>query len=82
MAGTGNLIAVAFNIRASFLYLMGKTELAISDLEKAIELDPKNSNSYIKMGLVLTETGADDILSWFEKALLLSPSDPDVYYHR
>ena len=75
--------AFGMNMRATFRYLEGDTQGAIDDLNKAIELQPSLTQSYIKrasMHLELNnrEGAADD----FEKAMAQNKDDPDIYYHR
>lgn len=75
--------AYAWNMRATFRYLEGDTQTALSDLTKSIELEPSLTQSYIKRASIHLELGnreaaADD----FEQATAQNKEDPDIFYHR
>lgn len=55
--------------------LGGGTTLAISDFRKAIELDPKNAEAYLWLGVALRKDNKDaDARMAFGKSLALNPS--------
>ncbi|KAJ1339843.1 hypothetical protein BSLG_005504 [Batrachochytrium salamandrivorans] len=47
--------AIAHNLRGTFSFLMGRIELSVSDLDRALELDPTSVNSVIKRGTLFME---------------------------
>ncbi|KAH6591955.1 hypothetical protein BASA50_008354 [Batrachochytrium salamandrivorans] len=49
--------AIAHNLRGTFSFLMGRIELSVSDLDRALELDPTSVNSVIKRGTLFMERG-------------------------
>ena len=52
------------------LSMLGQTEEAIAECEKAIALDPDYGNPYNDIGVYLIELGrADEAIPWFEKAM-------------
>jgi tetratricopeptide (TPR) repeat protein len=54
--------------------LGGGVELAIADMRKAIELDPKNADAYLWLGLALRKQNKNaDARGAFSKALELNP---------
>ena len=56
---------------------------AMVELEKALEVDPKNVNSIIKKASILMERAAvQEAIEAFELAERVDPADPDLYYHR
>jgi Flp pilus assembly protein TadD len=55
--------------------LGGGTKVAIPDFEKAIQLDPKNSEAYLWLGLSLRKENRDaEARQAFAKALELNPN--------
>ena len=52
------------------LSMLGHTEEAIAECEKAIALDPDYGNPYNDIGVYLIDLGrADEAIPWFEKAI-------------
>ena len=52
------------------LSMLGQTEEAIAECEKAIALDPDYGNPYNDIGVYLIDLGrADEAIPWFEKAM-------------
>ena len=52
------------------LSMLGQTEEAIAECEKAIEIDPDYGNPYNDIGVYLIELGRpDEAPPWFEKAI-------------
>lgn len=76
----------AFNMRGTFLFLMGRPEEAYIDYERSLDYRPDCSNTCIKMACLMMEKDiGQDIekaLHWFERALKLDGKNPDVFYHR
>ncbi|EPE08197.1 mitochondrial import receptor subunit tom-70 [Ophiostoma piceae UAMH 11346] len=75
--------ALAYNLRGTFLCLLGKHEDALAALSKSIELDENMTQSYIKRASMNLELGAPSMAEEdFTKALEKNSADPDIYYHR
>lgn len=61
------------------LYSKGMTEKACLEFEKALELDPENTEANIEMGYCLLEQKAPDkAIAFFEKALQLNQQSADA----
>ncbi|ORZ20242.1 hypothetical protein BCR42DRAFT_408316 [Absidia repens] len=76
-------LPAALNLKGTFIFLKGDTQGALECLNKAIELEPKYVQCYIKRSSIYIEQ--QDIASAFkefEDAIAINPSDPDAYYHR
>ncbi|KAI8341771.1 hypothetical protein BC941DRAFT_346310 [Chlamydoabsidia padenii] len=76
-------LPAALNMKGTFVFLKGDTQGALECLNKAIELDPKYVQCYIKRSSIYIEQ--QDIASAFkefEDAISINASDPDAYYHR
>jgi mitochondrial import receptor subunit TOM70 len=54
--------ALAYNLRATFRWLMGDVEEAMSDINKSIELDPNFAQSYIKRASMHLENSKSILL--------------------
>lgn len=79
----GEFEALAYNLRGTFLCLLGKHEEALAALTKSIELDETMTQSYIKRASMNLELGAPATAEEdFAKALQQNDADPDIYYHR
>ncbi|KAI0473083.1 mitochondrial precursor protein [Xylariaceae sp. FL0804] len=75
--------ALAYNMRGTFRCLRGSQAEALQDMDKAIELDPANTQSFVKRASMHLEAGyrekaAEDL----SKAIKQNEADPDIYYHR
>jgi len=61
----------------------GNYSWAISDYNKAIELDPKFAEAYYNRGLAYDYLGdSSRAISDYNKAIELNPKDADAYYNR
>jgi mitochondrial import receptor subunit TOM70 len=49
--------ALAYNLRATFRWLVGDTEKSMEDINKSIELDPELIQSYVKRATMFLENG-------------------------
>lgn len=77
------LEGIAYNLRGTFKFLVGKTDDALVDFEKTITLDPENIDAYIKRASVFMEQGkVEQTLQEFELAEKIDSSSGDFYYHR
>ncbi|KAJ3276098.1 TOM (translocase of outer membrane) complex component [Terramyces sp. JEL0728] len=75
--------AKALNYRGTILFLMGRVDDAVSDLENSLLNDPKNINTIIKRAtLYMERADVERAVEQFEKASLISSTNPDLYYHR
>ncbi|CAO3592962.1 unnamed protein product [Absidia cylindrospora] len=76
-------LPAALNLKGTFVFLKGDTKGALDCLNKAIELDPKYIQCYIKRSSIYIEQ--QDIVGAFkefEDAIAINANDPDTYYHR
>ncbi|GAA5839095.1 hypothetical protein JCM3766R1_002256 [Sporobolomyces carnicolor] len=75
--------ATAYNMRATFKFIMSDAEGALGDLEESTRIDDANAQSWVKKASVHMELGRpDEAMKDFEKALEIDPKNADVYYHR
>ncbi|TPX64440.1 hypothetical protein SpCBS45565_g05841 [Spizellomyces sp. 'palustris'] len=73
---------LAYNLRATFSFLRGDVDSALADLEKSLELDPKNVNTIIKRASLFVERAeVEQAIKEYYRAIEIDPKDPDVYYH-
>ena len=76
-------LAEAYCRRGSVYQEMGKTALALADLDRAIECDPRLASAYLERGKMRTESGdLDGALADFGQLMLIRANDPDSYLHR
>ena len=62
---------------------MGKTAQAMTDLDRAIECDPRLPSAYLERGKMRTESGDfDGALADFGQLMLIRANDPDTYLQR
>ena len=67
---------------ASFYHAMGKTAQALTDLDRAIECDPRLPSAYLERGKMRTESGDfDGALADFGQLMVIRANDPDTYLH-
>ncbi|EMR09700.1 hypothetical protein PNEG_01887 [Pneumocystis murina B123] len=80
---SNSLKSLAYNMSGTFKFIQGSTLEALEDFNKAIELDPTDTQNYIKRASVHMELG-DRSATWsdFDTAQSVNPKDPDIYYHR
>ncbi|KAH3668791.1 hypothetical protein OGAPHI_002546 [Ogataea philodendri] len=72
---------LAYEYQGTFDFLKGESESAVSNLNKALQLNPRG-RTHVLLGLVNADKG--DFLSAdqaFAQAIKLNPEDPDIYYH-
>jgi Tfp pilus assembly protein PilF len=61
--------AEAYTFRGWVYYSMGRTDDAVTECRKAIEVDPDFGNPYNDIGAYLLDKGQlDEAVEWFEKA--------------
>ena len=66
---------IAFHNRAIAYNREGKFNLALNDLEKALQLDPKNADAWSNYGWTLSATGKyDEAIAALNKAIQLKPT--------
>lgn len=74
--------ALALNLHASLLYVVGDVHAAVEVITKSLELHPASVNGLVKKGGFLAEIGkTDEATSCFSEAMELDPNDADVYLH-
>ncbi|KAF4136944.1 Tetratricopeptide repeat [Phytophthora infestans] len=74
--------ALAFNLHASLLYVVGDVHTAIEAINKSLELQPTLVNSLVKKGGFLAELGeTDEATSCFFEAMELDSNEADVHLH-
>ena len=80
---SGNDLSMAYNNRAWGWIELGHYDLALADLDKALELDPCNAWAYINRSLVMVENGLPEaaILDG-NRAADLDPDNPWIYVNR
>ncbi|KAI9216172.1 hypothetical protein BC828DRAFT_409729 [Blastocladiella britannica] len=75
--------AFVWNMQGTFSFLKGQVDAAAESLEKSLLIDGTHINTMIKCSNILMEKGdAQATLATFEKALQITETDPDVFYHR
>jgi len=81
---TSKAIGGYHNGLAQALLKQGKTDAAMTEYDKAAQLDPTNAGMYFyNEGAVLTNLGkADEANSAFDKAIAADPTRPDPYYQK
>lgn len=76
-------IAERYYERALYYYQKGKYDLAVSDLDAAIQNEPKNAELYVARGLALLgDNRPDDAEEDFAYGLALDPAQWLAYYGR
>lgn len=80
---TSELEAKALNLSATYKFVKADVPNALADINRAIELSPAMTNSYVKRASMHMESGdRESTLADFQKAIEINPEDPDIYYHR
>lgn len=73
---------VAYVGIAYILRLQGREEEAITEYQKAIQLDPTDSTAYINLGHVLTDQNRlNEAINAYSQAIKLDPQDATSYYN-
>ena len=66
--------AEAWNRRASLYYLLRRFDAAMIDIEKALELEPRNFGALVGKGMILhAQHKTDEALAAFKEALAINP---------
>jgi len=75
--------AAAHNSQGIIYIEEGKYDQAISEFNKAIEIDSRIAVSYFNRGLVYLGKGQfDEAISDFNKSIEINPRDREAYYYR
>jgi len=76
--------ALYYDDRGKYYAMIDKTDSAISDYTKSININPNNSQSYYNRGMAYYSDKSDKkaTLADFAKAAKLHPKDPNVYLMR
>jgi Flp pilus assembly protein TadD len=76
-------VAERYYERALYYYQKGKYDLAVADLDAAIQNEPKNAELYVARGLALLgENRVEDADDDFAYGLVLDPTQWLAYYGR
>ncbi|ORZ05480.1 hypothetical protein BCR42DRAFT_337937 [Absidia repens] len=76
-------LPAALNLKGTFVFLKGDNEGALECLDKAVELDPKYIQCYIKRSSIYIEQqNIVAAFKEFEDAIAINANNPDTYYHR
>ncbi|GAU00882.1 tetratricopeptide repeat protein [Burkholderia stabilis] len=85
----GDILKVAPNDAATYadrgttFAMIKKTDLALNDLNRAIELGYTDPSAYCTLATIFLEGGGyQKSLDYFDKALKLNPDQPFVYFNR
>ncbi|KAJ1672838.1 TOM (translocase of outer membrane) complex component, partial [Spiromyces aspiralis] len=79
--GMSQRYASALSLRGSFNFLKGDLKRAQEDLEKALEHDPANPRTYLRLANLYTEKkDIDKVNELITKAKELDESDPEAYF--
>jgi len=74
---------IVHNSRGKTLFDMGRTQEAIADYTKAIELDPTFAEAYINRGAAYGKLGQNNLaLADFNKGVELKPESANGYFNR
>lgn len=75
LAGANTVIARGLARRGTAMINLGRTDEALSSLNRALEMDPDDLAAWIGKGNVLAQTGQlDEALFCFDKAIELNPN--------
>ena len=75
--------ANAYNNRGNAYFIEGQYDQAISDYNKALEINPRNANAYSNRGNVYYHKGQyDQAISDYNKALEINPRFAKAYSNR
>lgn len=70
-----------YRVRWYLYYSQKRYDEAVNDLNKALEIEPKNINLLKGLGDSQTARGAhQEALDAYQRALLIAPKDADLYY--
>ncbi|WP_457551388.1 tetratricopeptide repeat protein [Desulfobacula sp.] len=74
--------AISLNISGDRLYQLDKSEAAIKDYQKGLEIEPQNINLINSLGVCFGVTGKLDVAKLeFEKAMKVNPKELIVIYN-
>lgn len=80
---TTKLEALALNMSATYKFVRADVANALVEVNRAIELAPTMTNSFVKRASMHMESGdRESTLADFQKAIEIDAEDPDIYYHR
>jgi len=77
------VIGCILNSRGMAFLNIGELERALSDLDKAIEMNPKFPEAFNNRGIIyLRKDEVDKAIEDFTKAIEMNPNSPETYYNR
>ncbi|MBK8954267.1 MAG: tetratricopeptide repeat protein [Saprospiraceae bacterium] len=72
----------AWYLSGHVLYEMGDTGRAVNAYQKCVDLDPEMRKAWIQLGDVLTELKIERALDYYDNAIRLDSTDPEVYHSK
>ncbi|MHC4213042.1 MAG: tetratricopeptide repeat protein, partial [Planctomycetota bacterium] len=76
-----NSTAMAYILRANTYIKLGRNDRAIEDLDRAIEAEPRNPQSWLAKSKYLASSNIDEAITLVEKAQSLAPKDINISKH-
>ncbi len=71
--------AEAWNRRASLYYVLKRYDAAMIDIDKALDLEPRNFGAWVGKGMILfAQNKSDEAIVAFKQALAINPNLPAV----
>ena len=74
--------ADAFYIMGHVYYEMGDTGRAVNAYQRAVDINPELRPAWIQLGDVLTELKFERALDYYDNAIRLDSTDPEVYHSK
>jgi adenylate cyclase len=70
----------AHMVLSRYYYYTGQQDKAITEAEKAVDLDPNNAEGHASVGIALAQAKRfKGAIPWFKKAIRRNPNPPNVY---
>jgi hypothetical protein len=77
------IVAANISSYVAFRKSLSRQQQEILDLNKVLEINPKDADAYLKRGIAQAEKGLyEQAISDFNKAIEIDPGDADVYTNR
>lgn len=68
--------------KALALRNLGRNDDAIKCYRQAIEINPKNINAYIHLGMLLNDSDKKEAIRVFDKAITIDPQNADLFTNK